>query len=209
MKDTLFDSARRLFTYDQYLTHIAHLLESGQVTGNEQTEDRKNMTTVGLHRMNRLNKSLNIELYTLQVLKAVKRKMNWYVLIEGWCADGAQILPYLSGIAMLNDHIDLKLLLRDDNPEVMDAYLTNGARAIPKLIATDAETGEELFTWGPRPKALIQAIESFKKEQPGYEKSDFHKMLQVWYNKDKGRSIQKEISSLLLHKTTLLEKLAS
>ena len=80
---------------------------------------------------------------------------TWFVLTEGWCKDAAQIVPVLHALAKLNSNIELKVLLRDDNLDLMDQYLTNGKRrSIPRLIAVDPDVMEELSSWGP--SAAIQ-----------------------------------------------------
>jgi hypothetical protein len=77
----------------------------------------------------------------------------------------------------------------------MDAYLTNGARSIPKLIALDAETLEELGTWGPRPQASMDLFIELRER--GAEKPLIMENLQRWYIADKNRTIQREFETLL------------
>jgi hypothetical protein len=48
--------------------------------------------------------------------------------------------------------VDLKIVLRDENEELMKLFLTNKTKAIPKLILIDRKTGGALAYWGPRPK---------------------------------------------------------
>jgi len=95
----------------------------------------------------------------------------------------------------LNSNIELKFLLRDENPELMDQYLTNGkSRSIPKLIAVD-ENNEELFNWGPRPKILQEMFYHMKANAITNDtiKEEMHR----WYAKDKTVTTQKEILELL------------
>lgn len=75
----------------------------------------------------------------------------WMVITEPWCGDSSFLLPVIAEAASLSDAITLRILLRDDNLDIMDQYLTGGSRSIPKLVAF-AEDGTELFTWGPRPE---------------------------------------------------------
>ena len=35
------------------------------------------------------------------------------------------------------ENIELKIVLRDENEELMNEFLTNGSRSIPKLIVLD------------------------------------------------------------------------
>jgi len=53
-----------------------------------------------------------------------------------------------------------------------------------------------LDSWGPYPKPVVEQIKAYK-EQWGEVDADLKKDLQVWYNNDKGRSIEKEILELM------------
>jgi hypothetical protein len=91
----------------------------------------------------------------------------------------------------------VKLILRDENLEIMDAYLTNGGRSIPKLIAFNSETQEELFTWGPRPQNAQELFMDFKTNPNGRTYADFSIEMQKWYAKDRTKSLQDEFVELL------------
>lgn len=78
---------------------------------------------------------------------------RWMVLTEDWCVDSAYSLPVIAEAAGCSSTIDLRILARDQYPEVMDRYLTGQSRSIPKLVAFD-EAGQEHFRWGPRPASV-------------------------------------------------------
>jgi hypothetical protein len=120
---------------------------------------------------------------------------TWYILTEAWCGDAAQILPAIVAASLSNPLITVRLLLRDENSELMDAYLTNGGRSIPKLIAVDDDFNE-LFTWGPRP-AGAQALLLEYKANPMKSYSEFSEDIQRWYIADKTESPQIELQALL------------
>src|SRR5690625_5653194 len=82
----------------------------------------------------------------------------------------------------------MKLILRDENLELMDRYLTNGGRSIPKLIVYDPNAEEVLGTWGPRPTEATKLIEDYRAEH-GVIDEKVREQLQVWYNKDKGNGV--------------------
>jgi hypothetical protein len=187
-------SATQLFSYSEYLTMVNTLAEQGIVTGNVQSEGLLNTTQVNLHRIARLDKKVTLTLELKEVLAQVNTKWTWYVITEGWCGDASQNLSYIAKMAEANPNINLKLLLRDDNPEIMDAYLTNGGKAIPKLICINDETGEELGTWGPRPQHIQFQVNALKAEGPEAFKAHFGKKLHFWYGKDKGKSVQEEFT---------------
>ena len=116
---------------------------------------------------------------------------------EGWCGDAAQLLPIFNKMALLAVAIDLKIVFRDENQELMNMFLTNGSKSIPKLLILEKETLEVLKNWGPRPKGATQLIKSYK-EQYGIIDETAKIELQMWYLQDKGLSTQKEIIDLMI-----------
>src|SRR5258708_13119473 len=125
----------------------------------------------------------------------VGRRQSWLVLTEGWGGDAAQSLAVMEALGQLNPLIRLRTLLRDENLELMDQYLTNGvSRSIPKLIAMDTDTLTVLFTWGPRPATLQELFYRMKAEGMTYDL--IKEELQRWYNTDKTVTIQQEIAGL-------------
>jgi hypothetical protein len=83
------------------------------------------------------------------------------VLTEPWCGDSAFLLPVIAEAAALNDAVSLRILLRDDHLDVMDQYLTDGSRSIPKLVVLSND-GTERCTWGPRPDGAQQRFEELR-----------------------------------------------
>jgi len=73
---------------------------------------------------------------------------------------------------------------------LIEQYLTNGGKGIPKLIVRN-ERHEDLFTWGPRPEAA-QALYVAKKEE-GQGMEVLHQALHHWYALDKGTQLTTEI----------------
>jgi len=146
-------------------------------------------------RMNRLDKTTKLTEEFRQKLHQLTQKYTFYVISEGWCGDAAQILPVINKIAEESTKIDLKIIFRDDNIDVMNQYLTNGSQAIPKLIILDSSLNE-IGIWGPRPKEAAQIIIEDKNKN-GIVTDQGKAELQLWYNKDKGVSIQNEILALL------------
>jgi hypothetical protein len=72
--------------------------------------------------------------------------------------------------------------------------LTNGARAIPKLIVLD-ENDNELFIWGPRPVAAQNLFSKLKDE--GRNKSDIYNELHLWYGRNRGKEVELEMIELM------------
>lgn len=183
-------------TYAEYVKLIDDLLLDGKTTGPVQSEAMFNYGKLNRQRMHRLEKTVALNESLREKARALKRRMIWLVITEGWCGDAAQNIPTIEKIAAENaEKIETRYVLRDENPELMDAYLTNGARSIPKLIALDAETLEVVGTWGPRPAAAMNLF--YEMRERGLEKPLMMENLQRWYLADKERSIQIEFETLL------------
>ena len=186
---------KKSMTYEAYKQLVEDLLATGKSTGPLQSEAMAHYSQLNLQRMHRVEKTIEILPEVKEQLLRVDRPQTWLVLTEGWCGDAAQSLPVMKTLADLNPNIQLRTLLRDENPELMDRYLTNGvSRSIPRLIAVDPATGAELFTWGPRPAALQESFYGMRSEGLAYEV--IKEELQRWYNTDKTVTIQRELAAL-------------
>ena len=147
--------------------------------------------------MKRLDKTLKIDQETTDMIKGYAgKKVTWLVLTESWCGDAAQALPMINKVASLTENISLKLILRDENIDVMNRFLTNGAMSIPKLVMVDDASGKVVGEWGSRPKIAQQMVVDYKNEH-GTLTPEFKEELQVWYNKDKGQSMLNDLLELL------------
>lgn len=177
--------------YDTYNTLLIDLFEEGKTTGNDQSEAMLGYAKMNLQRMKRLNKTVQLTDELASLVSKNKREMIWLVLTEGWCGDAAQNIPIFNEIAKQNSNIELKLILRDENLDVMDEFLTNGGRSIPKLIALEKESLEIVGTWGPRPAPVQEMVTEFNKTDGDY--SEFVKVVQLWYAKDKTLTMQSEL----------------
>ena len=131
-----------------------------------------------------------------EVIRAINEKQDWVIITEPWCGDAAQIVPYLFKIAALNPLINVLVQLRDSHSEI-ESYLSNGKMSIPKLIVRNKQ-GNDLFTWGPQPKALESLM--IKLVNDNLSKEALKVSEQKWYNDDKGRGLQDEILELIKDK---------
>ncbi|MDX1315180.1 MAG: thioredoxin family protein [Eudoraea sp.] len=182
-------------TYEQYRNLVSELAENKDTTG-EKTESYINYTLLNNRRMKRWDKTLRLSEEQENTIRDFKKDAIWLVLTESWCGDAAPTIPAMNKIAGLNPNLTLKVLLRDEHSELMDHFLTNGARSIPKLIMLDADTLEVLGNWGPRPAIAAKMVADYKREH-GKLTSEFREELQNWYNKDKGQETLKELIALL------------
>lgn len=205
MKNIPTTVIEQAYTYESYRTLIDTLFAKNKTTGTDHSAVMLNYTKLNISRMKRLDKRSRLTDETIQQLAKIDRLVIWLVLTEGWCGDAAQIVPVLNHMAAINDNITLRFILRDENLEIADALLTNGARAIPKILVLDAETLEVLTTWGPRPaemqkmvldaKAASLATEDEAKRKAISEASANN--LHLWYAKNKTQAIQEEFLEVL------------
>jgi hypothetical protein len=186
---------RQSFSYEQFLELVEKLYEAGKTTNGDNTDAMLDYTKLSLQRLKRITKSGKLEKEYAEVYASNRRKMNWLVLNEGWCGDSGQILPFIAKIAEAAPGVELSIVLRDHHPELMDLFLTNGTRSIPKVIIQDAESGEVIGLWGPRPAEAQDLFLSLKKDEniSGAERT---KQLHTWYAKNKGKEIQREFAEL-------------
>lgn len=196
MEALIAESLENSYSYTEYRNYIAHLLLDKRSTGHTQSEDLTNYSTLNEVRMNRLDKTIKILPEISERLKALKQNYILLIISEGWCGDAAQIVPVIEKIAQQNDLIEHRIILRDDNDALMNKFLTNGGRAIPKLIVVDTETNKVLGDWGPRPEGATHLIIESKAKH-GTVTAETKTDLQKWYLKDKGYSTMAEITALL------------
>lgn len=184
----------RSLRIDQYTGLLDSLSAEGKTTGTDQSESRINYGRLNIARMRRLDKTVELESSVRSEIGSVNVDWVWLIITEGWCGDAAQNIPVIEKIAAANPGIETRYILRDENPELMDKFLTNGTRSIPKLIAIERSSELILGTWGPRPK-VAQDLFTEQRSQ-GIEKSVILENVQRWYLADRGRSLQKELAEL-------------
>lgn len=189
----IIEQARSYHEFNQW---VEELYAQEQTTNGDNSPAKLEYTKLNIQRTNRLNKRAEVVPEVGELVKKIDRSQVWLVITEGWCGDSAQVLPYIHKIAELNPLVQVKVIPRDEYPEIMDAFLTNGSRSIPKIIFLDADSLEVYGEWGPRP-AAIQEIHIAEKKNPeiGVEQANLN--LHRWYTKDKGTHIQEEVAEIL------------
>ncbi|MFV5698135.1 thioredoxin family protein [Flavobacterium sp. ZT3R17] len=197
MKTTVAKALFHSHSYSEYRKLVSDLLFDGKSTGNEQSENLKQYSSLNETRMDRLDKTMRISDENILKIKNLKREYVWLVISEGWCGDAAQIMPILNQMTIASENkIEMKIVLRDENEELMKLFLTHKKKAIPKLIIIDRETGSVLDSWGPRPKGATDLIDGYKKKF-GVIDEKIKTELQLWYLKDKGLSTQQELIDVM------------
>ena len=200
MKNTIQQALRNSFAYSDYRKNVTKLIAEGKSTGHEQSEDLLHYSELNETRLNRLEKTIVVTEEVKKNLEKLDKNYIWLVLAEGWCGDAAQILPVIYKMSELTENVSLKIALRDDNDVLMQHFLTNGGKAIPKLIILEADSLEVLADWGPRPHGAKQLILDYKVTH-GVVDETAKIELQKWYLHDKGVAIQNEI--MAIHKSVL------
>lgn len=186
----------KAMSYPEFRILVSDLAEQNGTTGPEQTEAYRHYTGLNDRRMRRWDKTLKVGEADQQRIKAYGRKVFWLVITESWCGDAAPSLPVMHRMSQINENITLRIIMRSDFPEVMDLFLTEGKRSIPKLIAIDAETTSVIGTWGPLPSEAAEIAAAYKAKH-GSLTGEFKEELQIWFNEDKGRNILRDLLELL------------
>lgn len=184
-------------TYSQYRSLIDDLLAEGRTTGVDHSEAMVNYTKMNVRRMARWDKTAVVSAELQEKIAHLAVPQMWLVLTEAWCGDAAQSIPFMVKAAGYSPLLDIRFILRDEHPGVMDVYLTNGGRSIPKLVAFKKGDFEELFTWGPRPQVLQQQYLAYREDPKGVSQEDFIESIHLWYAKDKNANIDAEFLTLI------------
>lgn len=189
-------SLEQSISYQDYRELVSKLVDENSTTGNEKTVALANYTMLNDRRMKRWDKTVKLSDNAKSIIESYSKKVTWLVITESWCGDAAHVMPVINKVAELNDNIDYKIVLRDENDALMNAFLTNGGRAIPKLIMIDESSNEVANTFGPRPTVATEMVQEYK-AQHGTLTPEFKVDLQRWYNKDKGQSTVDDLVNLL------------
>ena len=127
-------------------------------------------------------------------LRSLPARRHLLVLSEDWCGDALNTLPALAQLVEAVPHLDMRILERDQNLDLMDRHLTGTARAIPVVMILD-EQYRELAWWGSRPAALQNWVKS--EEAQRLSNDERYLEMRRWYARDNGRSALEEMTALL------------
>ena len=196
LANVIEESLKKSLSYQDYRTLLSRLVEENATTGTNQSEALINYTALNDRRMKRWDKTIKISEADKITIKNATVNQTWIVLTESWCGDAAHVIPVINKVAELNSGINLQLVLRDENEQLMDLFLTNGGKSIPKLIQFDNTTKTVLNSYGPRPTEATKLVNDFKKKN-GTLTAEFKEDLQRWYNKDKGQNVINDLLELI------------
>lgn len=196
-KEVLANEALKSAISNEEFVQLTHeIINSEEKEPPYDKEDYINFTQVNLRRYEGFSKKVELSDEIVKAVSSGKENWKFVLLNEPWCSDGSFSQPVIQKIAEASDGaIELKILLRDKHPEVMDRFLTNGGKSIPKLVILN-QANEVMGTWGPRPNELqTQVIEMAN--NPDATLEDKIKLTNRWYNKDKGNALQMELIQIL------------
>lgn len=200
MNNLLNSAFEKGISFEEYFALSEQFAKEKKTSGDDQSDAMVNYSKLNFSRMKRVNKTVALDESTIDCIASINEPQKWVLISETWCGDAAQNLPLLAKLAEQSSAIDLRIVFRDENLKLIDAYLTNGGRSIPKLIAFTAT--EEIFVWGPRPADAQKMVMEYKnKPEPKESYDEFSVKLQHWYNHDNGLSLQKELCTLLNEKS--------
>lgn len=179
-------------SYPEYYELIKKVVETTDTNKllDEDEIKRFEDTKLNFHRMTRIDKHYFVSEELKNLLLQFDKPQTWLIISATWCGDSAQNIPFIAKMAELNPMINLKIILRDSYPDIMDLYLTNGTRSIPILIAFN-ENGEEIFKWGPRPQEAKNLFADLKTK--GFEKQYILEKLHLWYGRNRGKNLETEM----------------
>lgn len=196
VQDIISDSLSRSVSYDQYREEMKAFVANKSTSGNEKTEVLIDYTVLNDRRMRRWDKTVKVSDEVKAKVVSFKRNVTWLVVTESWCGDAAHVIPVIHKMAELFNDIDLRIVYRDENESLMNEFLTNGSKSIPKLIMIDNQTKEVIDTFGPRPHLATELVLDYKAKH-GVLTPKFKEELQHWYNIDKGQNTIEDLVGLL------------
>lgn len=191
-------------SYEEYRKFSQELVAAGKTTWPEaEAEMYKRMIRVTgkcINQMVEAETKVDLLPETREIFNELSRDYYWLVLVEPWCGDVAANLPPIETLAGLSEHIDLRIILRDEHPDVMDAFLTNGGRSIPKLVCLDKKNLTAKWSWGPRPEKAQEMVLTYK-ANPNKPYKEFVADMRAWYEADVAHQLQREIIALMKQHT--------
>lgn len=195
MKYLKSELLKQAMTSSEYRKLVQDCIANGKTTGAVQSQALIHYTKLNAARSRRIYKQWTPQSHLLDALMSINEPMLWLCITEAWCGDAAYYIPMLQKLEEASDKIELHLLLRDANPRLMDAFLTNGAKSIPKLILLRRASLEVLGVWGPRTQKAMEYRTQLVGQ--GLEPTDIAEGMQRWYLQDMGKSFDQEFAHFL------------
>ncbi len=176
-------------TYEQYLKDNELKIEELEKSQDPEHKLYLEYYQLAKTRMQRVDKTYHTAAELTETLASKKFGGKILIISEGWCGDAAMIIPVIH--RFFEGKNEVQITYRDQN-NLIDSYLTNGAKSIPMVLILD-ENNEVISHWGPRPKSGMQLLEKHKANPETYDAEEFHNDLQIYYTKNKGLDIITEL----------------
>jgi tRNA U34 5-methylaminomethyl-2-thiouridine-forming methyltransferase MnmC len=118
-----------------------------------------------------------------------REKLNVLVLTEDWCGDALTNLPVLARMVEGAPHVEMRVFLRDQNPDLMDQYLNRGMfKSIPVFVFFD-EHMNEVARFIERPPKITEYMEQ--------KQLELRRQMRAQHAAEWQRSAAQEIRTLL------------
>ena len=120
---------------------------------------------------------------------------HWHLLVlsEDWCGDSVNIVPIVAKLAESVSNMDMRILARDENLDIMDSHLTGKSRSIPIVILLNQKF-QECGWWGPRPRELQKWVMEKGMLLP---KDERYREVRTFYARDHGLTTMHELVEML------------
>jgi hypothetical protein len=116
-------------------------------------------------------------------------KLNVLVLTEDWCGDALTNFPVLARMVEGAPNVEMRVFLRDQNPDLMDQYLNRGLfRSIPVFVFFDADM-KEVARFVERPPKITEYMDQ--------KQLELRRQLRAQHGDEWRRSAAEEIRALL------------
>ncbi len=125
--------------------------------------------------------------------KRIRHPWHLLVLSEDWCGDSINTLPPIERLAEAVPLIDMRIISRDANPDIMDRHLTGISRSIPVIMVLDKDHFERGW-WGPRPGPLQRWVVGLGLALP---KDERYREVRTWYARDHGETAVNELLDII------------
>lgn len=194
--DIRANALQKSFDYATFLRLLDTFVRNGETSGENQSDALVKYTKLNASRVKRLNRTAQPSPATVSLVKSIPFEMDWVVIGEAWCGDVAQNLPFIHNLAEAVPNVRLRMVFRDENPQYMDQFLTNGARSIPKWVIYRKDTDEILGVWGPQPAVLQKMVLDMRGGTNPPSKESIAEEVHRWYHNDRNSELEKEIAGI-------------
>ncbi|MDO4763225.1 MAG: thioredoxin family protein [Flavobacteriaceae bacterium] len=184
----------KAISFEEYLQKTEDIVNKNEADLTEEEKGMLEYYKLGVQRMNRMLKVYKPDENQLKTLEEKQFKGKFLVISEGWCGDAGQTVPAVS--LFFKGKNEVRVIYRDENPELIDQFLTNGTRSIPIVVILN-ENDEVITHWGPRPAYGTELLKKHKANPEEYPKPQFYNDLQLYYAKNRGFDVINEILELI------------